>query len=81
MTWSELEQLLREHAKKQPRGFQAALAKKLEVKPPMVAQALAGIKRIPPEWLGPMTELMGLKLVLQPKLDAPIALAEELERR
>ncbi|MBZ9750737.1 helix-turn-helix domain-containing protein [Deinococcus sp. HMF7604] len=67
MTWPELETILRGHAAQQPRGFAAQLARKLEIKPPTVAQVLAGDKRIPPEWLGPMLELMGLELVVQRK--------------
>ena len=67
MNWADLESILRTHAQQQPRGFQATLAQKLEIKPSTVAQALSGKKRIPPEWLGSMLELLNLEMTVHAK--------------
>ncbi|SMB93198.1 helix-turn-helix domain-containing protein [Deinococcus hopiensis] len=46
-----------------------------------VSQMLSGaIGKMPDRWTA-LADALGMEIVLQPKLDAPIPLAEELERR
>jgi len=67
MNWSELEKEIRKLAAEQPRGFQARLAERLQVKQPTVAQALSGRIRIPPAWIETLLDTLGMEIVLRPK--------------
>ncbi|SMB91181.1 helix-turn-helix domain-containing protein [Deinococcus hopiensis] len=60
---------------------QVQLAEHLQTTQPVISRTLkASVVNDRSHWPA-ILELLGLELVLQPKLDTPIALAEELERR
>lgn len=70
MTWSELEALIREKMREQPRGFQTRLAERLGVTQPTVAQMLMGRRGFPAEHVPVILDALGLKLAVVSK-DAP----------
>ena len=67
MNWEQLQQVLRQRIKEQPRGFQNALAVRLEVTRATVGQWVQGVRPVPPERLEQVLDLLGLELELREK--------------
>ena len=69
MKYEDIELLIRQKAREQPRGWQAELSRYLGISPSSVAQKLSGIqpRRIPPEHIHTYLDLLGLELVVRPK--------------
>lgn len=67
VTWEELENLIRERAAEQKRGFRAKLAKTLDISPANVTKQLDGTSRIPPERIHIYLAALDLELCVRPK--------------
>lgn len=67
MTWEQTEHYLREQIRAQPRGFQTALAERLGISQPAVAQFVGGGKNIPTTHLSAILDMLGLELKVQPR--------------
>lgn len=67
MTWEEFEAHIREQIQAQPRGFQKALADRLGVAQPSVAQFVTGSRSIPTGHLTAILDALGLELSTRPK--------------
>ncbi|MFC5848345.1 hypothetical protein [Deinococcus petrolearius] len=67
MTWEETEHHLREQIRAQPRGFQTALAERLGISQPAVAQFVGGGKSIPTTHLSAILDMLGLELGVHPR--------------
>ncbi|AFD26766.1 transcriptional regulator [Deinococcus gobiensis] len=67
MTWEQTEHYLREQIRAQPRGFQTALAERLGISQPAVAQFVGGGKSIPTSHLSAILDMLGLELSVQPR--------------
>lgn len=67
MTWQELETLIRDRAKAQPRGWQTQLAERLGVSQPTVAQFLTGRRGVPPAHLDIILDALDLELDVRSK--------------
>lgn len=67
MNWEEAEEYLRTKMRAQPRGFQSALAEKLGVAQPSVANYLTRGKRIPTAHLSAILDALGLEIEFRPK--------------
>lgn len=64
MTWPEIETLIREKVREQPRGFQTQLAARLDVDPSTVAQFLSGRRGIPTEHAPAILDALGFELAV-----------------
>ena len=69
MTWEQAEHYLREQIRAQPRGFQTALAERLGISQPAVAQFVGGGKNIPTTHLSAILDMLGLELSIRPRGD------------
>lgn len=69
MTWEELESYIRQQIQAQPRGFQAALAERLGISTPSVAQFVAGARGIPAGRVPTILDALGMELAVKPKSD------------
>lgn len=67
MEWDQLETFIREQIKAQPRGFQGALAERLGIAPPSVAQFMTGRRSIPTAHVATILDELGFKLAVVPK--------------
>ncbi|WP_157468821.1 hypothetical protein [Deinococcus murrayi] len=67
MDWEELEDYLREQIKAQPRGFQTALAERLQVTPASVAGYTSRGKSIPVKHVSVILDALGLELAVRPR--------------
>ena len=67
MTWEQAEHHLREQIRAQPRGFQTALAERLGISQPAVAQFVGGGKNIPTTHLSAILDMLGLELSIRPR--------------
>lgn len=67
MTWEQAEHYLREQIRAQPRGFQTALAERLGISQPAVAQFVGGGKSIPTTHLSTILDMLGLELSIRPR--------------
>ena len=69
MKYEDIEARIREMAADQPRGWQAELARRLEISPVSVTQKLSGDKprQIPPEQMHIYLDALGLELMIKPK--------------
>lgn len=64
MTWDDLEQLIRDRARQQPRGYTNRLAEKLGVSRAAVSGWLTGQRPVPREHVPAVLDSLGLELAV-----------------
>ncbi|KQR40720.1 YdaS family helix-turn-helix protein [Deinococcus sp. Leaf326] len=67
MDWDQLEEFIRAQMKAQPRGYQVALAERLGIAQPSVAQFVSGRRSIPTAHVATILDELGFKLAVVPK--------------
>lgn len=70
MNWEQLQEELIRRIREQPRGFQTALAEKLNVAPASVASYTTRGRAIPPAHITPILEELGIELTITTKASA-----------